>query len=222
VAQELTPKQEAFCQKYIELGNASEAYRVAYDAARMKADTVHVKACELLKNGKVAVRVEELQAALRRRHEVTVDRVMREYARLAFLDIRKAFDAEGNLKPVHELDDDTAAAIAGLEVEELRVPGVADQTQEPQGHGGSLQRSRAGTFAGRLKKVKLADKKGALDSLAKHLGMFTDKVEVTGKGGKDLLPARPPTDEELADAVARLDARAAALNDPPETPGATP
>ena len=40
-----------------------------------------------------------------------VDRVLTEYAKLAFLDIRKAFDEDGNLKPIHELDDDTAAAI---------------------------------------------------------------------------------------------------------------
>ena len=36
-------------------------------------------------------------------------------------------------------------------------------------------------------RMKLGDKRGALDSLAKHLGLFTDKVEVTGRDGKPLV-----------------------------------
>lgn len=74
----LTPKQEAFAQAYIETGNASEAYRRAYNASRMKDEVIHVKASELLKHGKVAVRVAELQAAIQKRHEVTVDSLVAE------------------------------------------------------------------------------------------------------------------------------------------------
>jgi len=69
----LTIKQENFCMKYIEAGNASEAYRKAYDAENMKPEVIHVKANELLNNGKVTVRIEELQAEHRKRHAVTVD-----------------------------------------------------------------------------------------------------------------------------------------------------
>ena len=57
----LTPKQEAFARAYVETGNASEAYRRAYDADNMKPEVVKVKACELLKNGNVAVTVEALR-----------------------------------------------------------------------------------------------------------------------------------------------------------------
>ena len=74
----LTVKQEAFCLAYIETGNASEAYRQAYDAEKMTNEVIAVKACELLKNGKVAVRVAELQQSLVKRHEVTVDSLMLE------------------------------------------------------------------------------------------------------------------------------------------------
>lgn len=166
MAKELTPKQEAFCQKYIELGCATKAYYAAYDAKGSKPITANRKAKELLDNGKIAARVRELQAIHQKRHEVTVDRVIQEFARLAFLDIRKAFDEEGRLKPIHELDDETAAAIAGLEVETLF-----------EGRGSERE------AIGRLHKVKLTDKKGALDSLARHLGMFIDKAEITGKDG---------------------------------------
>ncbi len=58
----LTPKQEKFCQQYIlNGGNASNAYRSAYDAGRMKPATIWRKANELLNNGKVTARVEQLR-----------------------------------------------------------------------------------------------------------------------------------------------------------------
>ncbi len=74
----LTVKQENFCCKYVELGNASEAYRLAYDASNMKPETINVKASELLKNGKVSVRVDELKAQHAERHAVTVDTITQE------------------------------------------------------------------------------------------------------------------------------------------------
>ncbi len=63
-----TPKQENFCRTYIETGNASEAYRRAYYAERMKPATVNRAAKELLDNPKIAARVKALQAKHRRVH----------------------------------------------------------------------------------------------------------------------------------------------------------
>jgi phage terminase small subunit len=57
---ELTLKQETFCQEYIKCGNASEAYRKAYNAENMKPETINRKASELLANGKIKARVQEL------------------------------------------------------------------------------------------------------------------------------------------------------------------
>lgn len=74
----LTPKQEAFCRSYHETGNASEAYRTAYDADGSKPETVHSRACELLKNGEVAARLAELSAEANRRHQVTIDDLIAE------------------------------------------------------------------------------------------------------------------------------------------------
>jgi phage terminase small subunit len=61
----LTIKQENFCNYYLESGNASEAYRRAYKCGNIKDEVIWVKASELLKNGKVSVRVEELRAELK-------------------------------------------------------------------------------------------------------------------------------------------------------------
>ena len=175
---DLTPKQDCFSRKFLELSeNASEAYRQSYDAAGMSDEAIWVEASRLLQNPKVALRIEKLKALHLKRHEATIDRVIAEYARLAFLDIRKAFDEEGNLKPIHELDDDTAAAISGIEVD-VKVLCKEDSTE---------------AVASRLHKVKLSDKKGALDSLAKTLGMFVEKHEHTGKDGEPLIP-KDPTD----------------------------
>lgn len=72
----LTPKQEKFCQLYIELGNASEAYRQSYDSSKMQTSTINTRAKELLKHGPIKVRIEELQQAHRQRHNITVDNII--------------------------------------------------------------------------------------------------------------------------------------------------
>jgi hypothetical protein len=57
----LTAKQEAFAQAIASGMNQSDAYRAAYDAANMKPNVVNVKASELMADGKVSVRVDELR-----------------------------------------------------------------------------------------------------------------------------------------------------------------
>lgn len=74
----LTLKQEAFCLAYLETGNASEAYRMAYSAANMKPETVNRTAKELLDNPKIAARVDHLQAEAAKRNEITVDTLILE------------------------------------------------------------------------------------------------------------------------------------------------
>ena len=74
----LTPKQERFCQKYIELGNASEAYRQSYDADDMNTNTVNRKAKELLDNGKITARVEQIKRGHKKRHNMTIDDLLLE------------------------------------------------------------------------------------------------------------------------------------------------
>ena len=74
----LTPKQEKFCQVYIETGNASEAYRQAYNTAKMKPETVNRTAKQLLDNRKIAARLDELRALHQKRHEITVDDLVKE------------------------------------------------------------------------------------------------------------------------------------------------
>lgn len=68
----LTPKQEAFCQRYLESGNASEAYRQCYSTEKAKPETINRSAKELLDNPKIATRLEELRGVALAAHGVTI------------------------------------------------------------------------------------------------------------------------------------------------------
>lgn len=74
----LTPKQENFCLHYLELGNASEAYRKAGYSKGMSDKTVNEASARLLKNSKVLARLEELRKPIIERHNITVDDLVRE------------------------------------------------------------------------------------------------------------------------------------------------
>ena len=74
----LTIKQEAFAHAYVETGNASEAYRRAYDTTNWTDKSVWEKASHLLANSKVRARVDQLRADIRERHTYTVDDLVAE------------------------------------------------------------------------------------------------------------------------------------------------
>lgn len=71
----LTPKRQSFAMAYVETGNASEAYRRAFDAENMKPETIKKRASELLANGDVKGTVAELQAKHAEEHGVTVETI---------------------------------------------------------------------------------------------------------------------------------------------------
>lgn len=74
----LTPKQEKFCQKYIEIGNASEAYRQSYDCQNMSDDTIRVKASQMLDKDNIRITISQLQNKHAKRHNTTVDTLLGE------------------------------------------------------------------------------------------------------------------------------------------------
>ena len=78
MAKGLTLKQEKFCNKYLECGNASEAYRFAYDCSKMSDDSVWCNASQLLSDTKVTQRVKELQTELQKASDISKERVLEE------------------------------------------------------------------------------------------------------------------------------------------------
>jgi len=74
----LTPKQEKFAQLYVELGDASEAYRRSYDTSKMKPASVNRTAKAQVDNVKIAARIATLKESHAKRHAVTVDTLVAE------------------------------------------------------------------------------------------------------------------------------------------------
>ena len=67
----LTPKQEKFCNLYIELGNASEAYRQSYEVRETtKAETCQNNAYKLLQDNEIITRLEELKKQTAQEHGI--------------------------------------------------------------------------------------------------------------------------------------------------------
>lgn len=129
----------------------------------------------MLSDAAIATEIAERARALANKYELTTERVLQEVARLAFADPRKLFHADGRLKQIHELDDDTAATIASIEVEEINA---------------------GDTTIGLTRKVKAWDKNSALEKALKHLGLFE-------KDNAQRNPIKDMTDEALDKFIAR-------------------
>lgn len=100
---------------------------------------------------------EEIEASARKLN-LTRERILEEYAKIAFFDIRTIFTIDGGMKPIQELSDEAAGAIAGIETFEVKTDVKEDgETVESISQGVN-------------RKIKITDKKGALDSICKVLG----------------------------------------------------
>ena len=148
---DLTAKQSQFVQEYlVDLNATQAAIRAGYSAK-----TAEQQGFQLLQKTSVQKAVAEGRRQREERTAVSADRVLLEAARLALFDPRKLFNDDGSPKGIHELDDDTAAAVAGIEVLE-------------QFEGSGKER----VFVGYLKKYRIADKNAALEKLFKHHGLY--------------------------------------------------
>lgn len=114
---ELTQKQENFCLAYIETGNASEAYRKAYNAAKTSEKSVWESASKMLDNPKVISRLEALREQAASRAILTLERHLEELATL-----RDEARAEGRYSAAIAAEIARGKA-AGLYVEQSRTEG---------------------------------------------------------------------------------------------------
>lgn len=156
---ELTAKQIKFCEEYlIDLNGAQAAIRAGY--SRNAAKEI---ASENLTKPNIQAYLSQRQEELQQATGITQKRVLEEYAKVAFTDIRKFYTVDGALKPIKDLEDDAAGALAGIEVYEEK---VSDSDPEDET-----------VVTGTVKKIKIYDKVKALDSLSRHLGMFSKDNE---------------------------------------------
>lgn len=143
----LTDRQARFVSEYlIDLNATQAAIRAGYSKK-----TAEWIGPQLLTKTHVAEAVAKQRKSREARTAVTADRVLLEAARLALFDPRKLFNEDGSTKAINELDDDTAAAIAGIKVR--RISG--EEGEECS-----------------IIEYKVADKNSALEKLFKHHGLY--------------------------------------------------
>ena len=171
----LTDKQERFVQELIKGKSQREAYRIAYPrSVKWKNSAVDQNASKLLKNAKVLPRYNELRDRLIQEAEdeciVSAKEVIRELKRIAFADI-KDFLSFKTAKTVVGHDKETGEPI-------IDYSQVIEMLNSDEVDGNVIQEvsiNSKGVFT-----FKLYDKMAALDKLGKHLGMFTDKLNIEG------------------------------------------
>ena len=148
----MTKKQKIFADEYLIDLNATRAYRVAYPSVK-KDEVAAVNGSKLLRNTKVQEYISERMQERQQRTEVTQDMVIKELAAIAFSRATDYAEVKGGtacIKDTDALSDQQIRAIAGIK----------------EGANGI--------------EIKLNDKEKALELLGKHLGMFRDKLEVSG------------------------------------------
>jgi len=154
----MTPKQKRFCEEYlIDLNATQAAIRAGYSKKAAR-----IVASKLLTKANIQDFINEQMKARQQRTHITQDRVLQELGRIAFFDIRKLYREDGTLKQPHELDDEAAAVLSGIDVVEM-----AGQESE--------------SVAMHTKKAKVFDKTAALTLAMRHLGMLNDKLEHSGE-----------------------------------------
>jgi len=154
----LEPKQIAFVQEYLVDLNGAAAAR----RAGYSENRCYEIAYQTLRKPKIA---EAIAKALAERPGVTRTRIVDELANIAFANAGDYFTwgPHGvSVKPSEDLTEAQRSVIA--------------------------EASQTVTEAGGTIRIKLSDKQAALEKLARTLGMFTDKHEVSGKDGEPLMP----------------------------------
>lgn len=150
----LSDKQRRFCEEYLVDHNATQAaIRAGYSQK-----TARIQASKLLTKANIQDYLQSKVKVLMNSLEITQERILQEYARIAFFDPRRLRGTDGRAFELHQLDDDTAAAIAGVEE-------FAEFDED-------------GQQTGITKKIKIASKISALDALARIEGMFKDNLDI--------------------------------------------
>lgn len=161
MATPLTPRQARFVEEYlIDLNATQAAIRAGYAE-----DSASVEGSRLLANAKVAGAVTAARAAQSERTKITADKVLQELARIGFSDAwHYQSDEDGRLCLCDDAPSDATRAVSSVK-EKIR--------WIPNGEEAPIKE--------RTVEFKLWDKNTALTNLAKHLGLLTEKIEVTGK-----------------------------------------
>lgn len=160
----MNDRQKKFADEYLLCNSGTKAAI----AAGYSAKTAKVKASQLLVDEEIEAYIIEKRQEVAKKHGVTLDRVIEEYSKIAFFDIREIYNTDGGLIDIKQLDDSSAGAIASI------------KSMEEWGEDDSGDK----TIIGTTKEVKVFDKIRALQDLGKHLGIFERDNDQKAKAAK--------------------------------------
>ncbi|PZD95226.1 terminase small subunit [Paenibacillus sambharensis] len=168
----LTDKQKLFAQEYlIDLNATQAAIRAGYSEK-----TARAIGAENLTKPDIQELIQQLMVERSKRTEITADMVLREYAKIGFSNISDYLKVEQQEVIVgFEGDAENGKSPVRQMVQMVRIYDTDTVAREKLDAVAEIKQTKEGIA------LKLHDKKGALDSIARHLGMFTDKVEHSGK-----------------------------------------
>ncbi len=156
----LTPKQARFVEEYlVDLNATQAAIRAGYATG-----SARITASRLLAKANIAAAIAEEQQARSKRTGVTIDRVVQELALVAFADMGTYLVLDGESTTVR-LD------WSGLPPGATKI--IQEITQEEHTGGRGHETGQV-----RRTKFKLYSKLDALEKIARHLGMFTEKLKI--------------------------------------------
>lgn len=157
----LNMRQQKFCQEYIYDWNASRAYRVAYP--NVTNGSAEVAGCNLLRNIKIKAFIELIQKDIAKQVGISRSKVAKEYMKLAFNSIADLHNTWMTRKQFETLTSNQKACIQEIQTR------IAKKHDEETGEMYRIEEL----------KIKLYDKKGALDSLTRFFG-FAEPDKVAG------------------------------------------
>jgi phage terminase small subunit len=175
----LTDKQKLFADEYLIDLNATRAYRAVYKGIKND-DTAKAAASRLLTNVNVAKYIEERMKDREKRTEITQDFVLKELFAIA---AAKGTDfAQVVAEPLiqngqYVIDLDTGKMRT---YETVKVIPTDTLPEEKKKAISGIKEGKYGI------EVSTCDKVRALELLGRHLGMFKDKVELSGSVNNDI------------------------------------
>lgn len=158
------PRHEVFCREYAIHSNGSKAYLKAFP--HVKPSACGPNAYKLLNTTHIDNRIKQITAERLDKLEVTHEKILREVAKMAFLDPREFYNGDGSIKLVVDMDPDAASALEGVKTR------VVD-----------TENSDGVTRTVTVTEIKHNNKRGALELLMRYKEMIVDRVDHSGVVG---------------------------------------
>jgi len=150
----LSGQEQEWADQYLYTGSKSAAFRIAYDCTNLSQKDIHIRAMNVGRRPHIKTYLEAELLARREDNRVSLDRVIEQYAALAFTDLPGIIEVEDGTVTITDTKNLTAAqraCIRSISVRDTR-------------HGQHVE-------------VTLVDKSKPLEALMRHLGGYAEHAD---------------------------------------------